>query len=91
MEDSVWRQDLSMICIDCSVDTVILNEFYMVCDDLWISAVQDQQDREQRVLCVGCLEVRIGRKLRASDFTDAPINKHKDHSARLLDRLTASS
>ena len=25
-------------------------------------------------LCVGCLEKRLGRTLRPSDFTDAPIN-----------------
>jgi len=25
-------------------------------------------------LCIGCLEKRLGRTLRPSDFTDAPIN-----------------
>jgi hypothetical protein len=43
----------------------------------------------QMVLCVGCLEARIGRTLRASDFTKAPLNDPDKHrmSDRLLDRL----
>jgi hypothetical protein len=44
----------------------------------------------QEILCIGCLEKRIGRTLMSSDFTDAPINDPNDPdiSDRLRDRLT---
>jgi len=44
------------------------------------------------MLCIGCLENRIGRKLTRYDFMDAPINDlgyfPADRSDRLIDRLT---
>jgi hypothetical protein len=42
------------------------------------------------MLCIACLEQRIGRKLNRDDFADCPVND--DHnwrrSQRLRDRLT---
>lgn len=45
----------------------------------------------QEILCIGCLEQRIGRTLMACDFTDAPVNDPNDNemSARLCGRITA--
>ena len=44
----------------------------------------------QEILCIGCLEQRIGRTLVRCDFTDSPINDPHEEtmSARLRDRLT---
>lgn len=84
-------RELNMHCIDCDVDTDAIDEFYMVQNELWEKAVPNQHDQEERVLCVGCLEARIGRTLIAADFTDAPVNKRGSYSLRLLERLTASS
>ena len=41
------------------------------------------------MLCVGCLENRLKRKLVASDFPDVTINnpKYAKMSLRLLDRI----
>jgi hypothetical protein len=58
MRDSHW------LCLDCSKDT--FDEYYGVRDYLWRRAV----DRSQRhgMLCLSCLEQRLGRLLRAEDF-----------------------
>jgi hypothetical protein len=47
----------------------------------------------QQILCIGCLEKRIGRTLTRDDFTDAPANdaKKNNMSDRLRDRLTRSA
>lgn len=49
----------------------------------------------QEILCIGCLEKRIGRTLTACDFTDCPVNDLNDphwadRSKRLLNRLTTN-
>lgn len=42
------------------------------------------------MLCVGCIESRLGRRLVPSDFNDSYLNRSKSfqRSARLLDRMT---
>jgi len=52
------------VCMDCGVDTEAINEEYMILDDLWRTAVPS----EAGMLCVGCLEKRLGRELRRDDF-----------------------
>lgn len=83
-------RELDMLCADCGVDTDDIHEFYMVNDELWLQAVPIQKENESRVLCVGCLERRIGRQLTSKDFTDAPVNRNDIYSSRLYKRLTAS-
>jgi len=60
----------------------------MVTDQVWESSGLAGDDG---MLCIGCLEGRLGRMLHARDFTDAPINQladmTDDASARLLNRL----
>lgn len=72
-------------CRDCGTETIDCDapEYYMVQHDLWISAgVGDG------LLCIGCLEDRLGRRLESCDFTDAPINVLPvPRSARLQERL----
>lgn len=64
-------------CNDCSIDTVEINERYMVTDDLWITATLNDK---VRYLCVGCLETRLSKvvgkplKLNMFCFNMAPIN-----------------
>jgi hypothetical protein len=45
----------------------------------------------QEILCIGCLEKRIGRTLCRADFTDVPINNPNLSSDRLRDRLAATT
>ena len=57
-------------CVDCHAS--IRDEFYMVHDSVWRKA---RMGEFAGFLCVGCLEKRIGRRLRPADFTDCPMNK----------------
>jgi len=70
-------------CMDCQVDTKLIEERYMVKDDVWLKA----NPTIKGLLCIGCLEKRLNRKLNSEDFTDAPINAWKCQSPRLADRL----
>jgi hypothetical protein len=65
-------------CVDCGVDTVKAGEMYMVLDEVW------PLDQLGGMLCVGCLESRIGRRLTPADFSGVPINHdRRARSARL--------
>lgn len=78
------RIDLSFRCLDCEVHTGDANEYYMVHDEVWLLA----NPADDGMLCVSCLEARIGRVLTPSDFTDAPVNgAFGNKSDRLLERL----
>jgi hypothetical protein len=83
-----WRK-IGTACLDCGVETFAIGEAYMVHDELWRAACPWNADgRMFDFLCVGCLEKRIGRRLVARDFKDAPINcLHPTNSRRLRDRL----
>ena len=75
-------------CIDCAACTLCEYEYYMVTDQVWERSGLGGDDG---MLCIGCLEQRLGRVLHAKDFTDVPINQMldmtDDGSARLLNRL----
>lgn len=72
-------------CLDCQVDTGKIYEHYYVNLDLWMSATGS----ERGMLCIGCLEIRVGRKLTSSDFPKVTINnpKFSRQSVRLQDRI----
>ena len=84
------EQDIDMMCVDCGTDTEEIKEYFHVCDKVWIQATKQKVVPPFKVLCIGCLELRLGRQLFANDFTDARVNKLGDHSARLKSRLAAS-
>jgi len=73
-------------CADCRWNTSYLNEFYMVCDTVWNEACRQ---KPASILCVGCLEERIGRRLTPYDFIDCPLHDPNEHkqSNRLRARL----
>ena len=83
-----WR------CLDCSVDTDAIDEYYMVLDTVWESATNGDADGH---LCVECLERRLGRTLRASDFSDREVNTNPRMrrsprlAARLLDQNSSQA
>jgi hypothetical protein len=58
-------------CLDCDVDTVEIGHYYMLRDDVWPEANPD----DAGMLCFRCVQARLGRRLTARDFTDAPINR----------------
>ena len=73
------------LCVDCGVDTGRIGEYYFIHTPLWLSVI----DSIAGMLCVGCLENRLGRQLRRNDFTNAWINNPRHHpvSQRLMSRL----
>lgn len=58
------------LCLDCGLCTCCSKDYYMVHDAVWESACSHPTG----MLCIGCLENRLGRYLTNRDFTDAPIN-----------------
>jgi hypothetical protein len=75
-------------CTDCGIHTSRRGEVYIVRDDVWERAWRDRRRCPlQEILCIGCLEKRIGRTLTKHDFDD--FNHPTKGSDRLRDRLTA--
>ena len=62
-------------------------EYYAVHDALWSEAcaVEPALPGESGMLCIGCLEARLGRELCAADFKTR--NPRSKSSKRFLDRL----
>ena len=79
-------------CWDCAVCTNCTGEYYMVDDELWKTGTIYAHDPcfEDVMLCIGCLENRIGGLLTKDDFTAAPLNSINliMGSPRLQNRLT---
>ena len=73
------------LCLDCGIDTGRLNEHYFINTELWLSLVTSKLG----MLCVGCLEKRLGRQLNKADFPDVTINnpRYSRMSTRLLNRI----
>jgi hypothetical protein len=85
-----WNVDMtnpeplvSFACIDCGSD---FDEWYMVEDAVWAASGLAPDGGK---LCIGCLERRLGRKLKRDDFKSNLLNcKTGDwESLRLRDRL----
>jgi hypothetical protein len=77
----------SSICLDCHIDTMfILFEYYVVYNEIWKQATEKHE--RLSMLCIGCLEKRLGRKLCKDDFKNCPVNKRFERkSQRLQERL----
>jgi hypothetical protein len=79
----IEHQRRAVLCVDCGASTTPTNhmgrpdrtgpgfEWYMVHDALWAQAGMPPNGG---CLCVGCLELRLGRPLQRTDLTDYPIN-----------------
>lgn len=74
-------------CVDCRVDTGKIHEHYFVHTHLWLTVMPSVNG----MLCIGCIEKRLGRSLTARDFTDATINnpRYEPKSQRLMARMAA--
>jgi hypothetical protein len=74
------------LCIDCGRDTLGIDEYYMVTDSVWGDATPFD---EGGMLCIECLELRLGRILVQADFMDCPVNSGSvfEQSPRLKARL----
>jgi len=83
VEYKEWHDEFTCKC--CGVNTYDIDEYYMVKKVIWklVAGVVNG------MLCIGCFESSIGRKLTPNDFTSCPLNEGFSHmqSERLLDRL----
>lgn len=67
----------SVGCIDCDRQWCTTDD-YMVFDEVWKEAGLDPSDRSLPhfiLLCVPCLESRLGRPLEIRDLPNVPINE----------------
>jgi hypothetical protein len=74
------------LCMDCKVDTGKIGEHYMLADSTWNLI----HDSNKGMLCIGCVESRLGRQLISTDFNDSHVNKPfpgKFFSGRLHNRI----
>lgn len=94
VRDAAGRWYVPMPCVDCGNGTSAfgLDEYFMVHAEVWAATGLGVGGG---LLCIGCVEARIGRRLTAADFTGAPVNDWRrpgwHGSPRLLDRLTAGA
>ena len=69
-------------CRDCGND---YDEYYMVHNHVWKAG---GLPKDGGMLCIGCLEKRIGRRLCRDDFPDWEVKRPRDNqSLRLKDRI----
>jgi len=90
------KRKVTYDCKDCGKDTNKLDEYYMVHSSVWGAAGMETNEAYEQgltntrlpdgMLCIGCLENRLGRRLTPVDFTDAPINSETSQSDRLKNR-----
>lgn len=88
-EDDIFDdEDMeNFICLDCGINTADIGEYYMLTSAVWQEAAPDEGDLGG-MLCVNCVELRLGRQLWPEDFMDAPLNyMHSIMSSRLLARF----
>lgn len=75
------------LCKDCKIDTGKIGEHYMLKDSVWYSVYPSQEG----MLCINCIEKRLGRKLNKNDFNNSYVNNLNFgvKNCKLVDRLTA--
>jgi hypothetical protein len=71
-------------CLDCGANTIAIGEYYMLHDRVWLEA----NPGGWGMLCIGCVEERLDRRLVFADFMDVPVNRDLC-SARLYLARTA--
>ena len=79
------KQDDAHHCMDCGVDVFEIHEYYMIHNELWDKINPDVIG----LLCIGCVEKRLGRKLKPDDFPVYEINSYHTltQSNRLKSRI----
>lgn len=81
------------LCVDCKVNCLEINEYYMVTDACWKRAGMTQHGG---MLCIGCLEERLGKRLQPRNFSECALNWRNVFipdtvSQRLLGRYLGSN
>ncbi len=75
-------------CMDCKINTLHIGEYYMLKDRV----CNQIHNNQEGMLCIGCAEARLKRRLNSKDFNDCFLNRHNPcgtKSMRLTQRLKA--
>lgn len=59
-------------CVDCGIEDP---ELYFINNDIWFRYVP--KSKQSRVLCLSCLQKRVGRDLKKSDFLPSDIHQYQ--------------
>lgn len=72
-------------CRGCGILTNKIGEHYYIDSRLWLQANRQHNG----MMCIGCVEARIGRSLTPKDFIPCPLHNPKKYflSTRLKNRL----
>ena len=77
-----WRARNRARCVDCGCNTVKRREYYFVHNHVWRKA---RMQKYTGMLCVRCLEARLGRSLTSSDFPRTLLNaKNMIYGSKIL-------
>ena len=85
MKNMEKMKKLRTICRDCGtivggcrpapiMGSATFNTGCMLEKDLWKSIIDNEDGSTKGQLCIICAQVRLGRKLKPSDFTAVPLN-----------------
>ncbi len=70
-EQKIAQGPARWLCLDCGKDTDKSEEYYM----LWYRIWRSINYKIDGMLCLDCVEKRLGRELVGEDFSKAPINE----------------
>lgn len=77
------KQQRSWNCEDCKG----LNDEYMVRNEVWKKIIKNASEANRLLLCLDCLQARLGRRLTPEDFNFAiPVNRPILFGIRLAQR-----
>lgn len=83
-EEKIAQGRSRWLCMDCTKDTYESEEYYM----LWYRVWRSINYKIEGMLCLICVEKRLGRGLTGADFSKAPINERQAKICpALADRL----
>jgi hypothetical protein len=71
------------MCLDCRQDILLAGEFFGLRDEVWLKA----NPRDDGMMCIGCIEARLGRQLTPEDFEGTPLDWHVANGPALSTRL----
>jgi hypothetical protein len=71
------------VCLDCHDDVLKAGEYYLLRDEVWVAA----NPQRLGMLCIGCVEKRLGRRLTPQDFQGEPLDHHLINGPALSKRL----
>jgi hypothetical protein len=60
-----------VLCGDCGVNTIEIGEYYALRDPVW---AETGMEPDGGMLCIGCVEMRLRRRLTPDDFAPASVN-----------------